>query len=119
MSKVFFVYAPDFTDEGAPERRNKVRPEHLAAAKLREGTLLGGPMIDESGTMRGSTMFVNADSEEEVRKRVEEDIYYKSGSSGTPQRLPSGGTGPLARPRCDLSSGLRCRCVSCCISLKV
>jgi len=80
MSKVFFCYCPDFTDEGAPERRNKVRAEHLAAAALRaDSSLVGGPMIDESGKMTGSTSFVTADSEEEVRARLESDIYYKSG----------------------------------------
>ncbi|EJT98054.1 hypothetical protein DACRYDRAFT_24596 [Dacryopinax primogenitus] len=79
MSKVFFVYAPDFTDEAAPERRNSVRAEHLKVAAARTNTLLGGPMVTEEGKMTGSTMFINADSEEKVRAIVESDIYYKSG----------------------------------------
>jgi len=80
MSKVFFCYLPDFDDEGAPARRNKVRPEHLVASAGRSSqTLTGGPMVTPEGTMVGSTMFINADSEEDVRKIIEGDIYYKAG----------------------------------------
>ncbi|KZT55569.1 hypothetical protein CALCODRAFT_484663 [Calocera cornea HHB12733] len=80
MSKVFFVYCPDFTDEGAPERRNKVRAQHLEAAKAHAGPMLvGGPMVDETGKMTGSTKFVYAESAEEVRKELESDIYFRAG----------------------------------------
>jgi len=85
----FIVYAPDKTDEGAPERRRSVRGQHLINLKkaMAEGLKckVGGAMFSpESITggeqkMLGSVLFFDADTIEEVRKVVERDIYYTSG----------------------------------------
>ncbi|KAG8999103.1 hypothetical protein FRB94_006439 [Tulasnella sp. JGI-2019a] len=82
----FVVWAPDFDDAEAFSRRLQVRGQHLAngAAKAKEGTIkLGGAMLTpESITggdrkMVGSMLLFEADSLEEVRKLVEEDVYFK------------------------------------------
>ncbi|KAG8931266.1 hypothetical protein FRC02_002988 [Tulasnella sp. 418] len=83
----FVVYAPDLTDPEAFDRRMKVRQQHLSAAvpANQSGYLkMGGAMLTpESLTAQpgdkklvGSILFYEASSIEEVRKSVEEDVYY-------------------------------------------
>lgn len=79
---LFIVIAKDGTDEGAGERRQKVRENHLQAVKpaVENGFLqLGGALLDPTGNMIGSVMLLDAATEEEVRGFVENDIYTKSG----------------------------------------
>ncbi|KAF8589627.1 hypothetical protein K439DRAFT_1332364 [Ramaria rubella] len=86
----FFVYAPDYTDEGALERRRNVRTQHLAAAKGLHDTgviNIGGAFLspdgfdvaDPTSKMAGSMLVVNAVNVAEVRKLIEADIYWTSG----------------------------------------
>ncbi|KAG0362498.1 hypothetical protein BGZ54_008594 [Gamsiella multidivaricata] len=79
--KQFILIARDYQDPDAPNRRATVRPKHLVGAKelKKSGMLqLGGALLtnhSESGQMIGSVMIFNADSEEEVIKAVERDLY--------------------------------------------
>jgi uncharacterized protein YciI len=53
----FLLVAYDGTDQGALERRMKVRPEHLekiALLKKKGNFLLGGAILDDNQTMIGS-----------------------------------------------------------------
>ncbi|KAF8909906.1 hypothetical protein CPB85DRAFT_1306959 [Mucidula mucida] len=86
---LFFVYAPDKTDEGAVERRLSVRSKHLegARASIASGLIrIAGAIIDKappppdgSKKMIGSTFIFEAKSIDEVQKIIESDIYYTSG----------------------------------------
>ncbi|KAG8844909.1 hypothetical protein FRB96_002798 [Tulasnella sp. 330] len=82
----FVVWAPDFDDAEGFSRRLAVREEHLAVAakEIATGSLkIGGVCLTpESITggdkkMIGSMMLFEAESLEEVRARIESDIYYK------------------------------------------
>ncbi|KIP08665.1 hypothetical protein PHLGIDRAFT_104012 [Phlebiopsis gigantea 11061_1 CR5-6] len=84
----YLAFMPDYTDEDAFERRLAVRPKHLENSKLvRERGLLklGGPLISpetyrsEQKKLIGSAGLYEAESIEEIRKVIEEDIYYTSG----------------------------------------
>ncbi|TFK44500.1 hypothetical protein BDQ12DRAFT_717646 [Crucibulum laeve] len=86
-SRLFFVYAPDKTDEGALDRRLSVREAHLKVAKervangfIRVGGMMTTPetMLAEKKKMVGSMFVCQAESIEEVKKAVETDIYYTS-----------------------------------------
>ncbi|KAF9528522.1 hypothetical protein CPB83DRAFT_854306 [Crepidotus variabilis] len=88
--KLFFVWAPDKTEEGTFQKRLSVREKHLVTAKERiEGGFirLGGMVTtpesiatpDTPKKMIGSTFICEAESLDEVRKKVENDIYYTSG----------------------------------------
>ncbi|MCE2510911.1 MAG: hypothetical protein J4G10_08105, partial [Alphaproteobacteria bacterium] len=57
----FLVIAKDGTDEGALERRMKVRDAHLAGVRKlhEEGKFIkGGAILDEEGRMVGSGVIV-------------------------------------------------------------
>ncbi|EME44769.1 hypothetical protein DOTSEDRAFT_44888 [Dothistroma septosporum NZE10] len=82
----WMVILPDVP--GKLEERMKVRPQHLEAIgpRVQAGQIvLGGASLDEpvkEGSpikINGSVLMAEADTEEEVRKIVESDIYYKSG----------------------------------------
>ncbi|CAL1711987.1 unnamed protein product [Somion occarium] len=83
---LFVVYAPDYPDPECVSRRLSVRPSHLEnASKLKEQGLLkiGGAMITpetyktDQKKMAGSVMIFSANTLEEVRELIENDIYYK------------------------------------------
>ncbi|KAG0702981.1 hypothetical protein DFH29DRAFT_770693, partial [Suillus ampliporus] len=85
----FVVWAPDYTDDGALQRRMAVRPSHLENIKklVGQGTLRlgGGYMTAESVNAAaadkkfvGSCMIYEGENIDVVRKLVEEDVYYKS-----------------------------------------
>ncbi|TRM70092.1 hypothetical protein BD626DRAFT_392804 [Schizophyllum amplum] len=82
----FLVYAPDRTEEGTFEKRMSVRPAHLenAASLISSGAgvvgALATPESANSPTKRmvGSVLIVEAESIEEVKAKVEADIYYTS-----------------------------------------
>ncbi|TFK46606.1 hypothetical protein OE88DRAFT_1638060 [Heliocybe sulcata] len=85
---LFFVYAPDYTDEGALQRRLEVRPKHLENAKslIANGTIkVGGAFVDpatvssETKKMTGSGLVLQAASLEDAKKIVEGDIYWTAG----------------------------------------
>ncbi|KZT23898.1 hypothetical protein NEOLEDRAFT_1117146, partial [Neolentinus lepideus HHB14362 ss-1] len=85
---LFFVYAPDYTDEGAFQRRLDVRPKHLEKAKelIAAGTIkVGGAFVDpvtvssETKKLTGSGLIVQAASLEDAKKIIESDVYWTSG----------------------------------------
>lgn len=78
----FLVLAHDGTDAEAPERRQRVRPQHLEGTQpLAEGgtLVLGGALLDKDGGMIGSAMLFEVEDEEAVRALVEADIYFREG----------------------------------------
>ncbi|KAK7472956.1 hypothetical protein VKT23_001060 [Stygiomarasmius scandens] len=84
----FLVYAPDKTEEGTFERRLTARPDHLVKAKenISSGFIrVGGALVSPDTyqlpdkKMVGSAFICEADNIEDVRKQVEDDVYYKNG----------------------------------------
>ncbi len=78
----YLVLGFDGTDEGAPERRNAVRATHLEELKplVDAGRVaIGGAILDEDGTMRGSMMVIEAENLDEARRIVEGDVYVRRG----------------------------------------
>ncbi|KAI9470468.1 hypothetical protein BDB00DRAFT_862584 [Zychaea mexicana] len=81
-SKQFLVLIRDFKDSEALNRRLLIRDLHLKGAnkEAAAGQLLcGGAVLDthESGKMVGSCMIWEAESEEEVRKKLQADPYFE------------------------------------------
>ncbi|KAH9485231.1 Protein YciI [Psilocybe cubensis] len=86
----FFVYAPDKTEPGTLERRLSVREKHLVGAKVSHESgfiRIGGAVTtpdaitnpDAPKNMVGSTFLFEAESIDQVKKYIENDIYYTSG----------------------------------------
>ena len=74
----FVITAYDGTDEDAPARRLKARPAHLEGAKKLEQSgnmIAGGAILNESGEMIGSTMYVEFDSREDLDHWLNDDPY--------------------------------------------
>ncbi|KIJ57271.1 hypothetical protein M422DRAFT_219170 [Sphaerobolus stellatus SS14] len=95
--QTFAVYAPDYADEGAPERRLKVREQHLLGIKgLKETNILqfGGVLLSQESVaspdaprkMVGSMMVFRAESVAAVRVLIEQDVYW-SGNVWDKERL--------------------------------
>ncbi|KAL0956198.1 hypothetical protein HGRIS_002355 [Hohenbuehelia grisea] len=85
----FFVYAPDYTDEGTFQRRMSVRPKHLEkiaelknAGKIRVGGVLLSPesveTADAEKKIIGSTLICEYENIGQVREMIESDIYWSS-----------------------------------------
>ncbi|KAF8881836.1 hypothetical protein CPB84DRAFT_1851461 [Gymnopilus junonius] len=86
-TNVFWVYAPYSTDPEIQTRRSTVRAEHLVnIARLYDAKIIRGggvlfeaePKDKDSPMAVGTTMVVNLGSVAEVRKVLEEDIYWTS-----------------------------------------
>jgi hypothetical protein len=78
----FMVLAYDGTDEGALERRLKVREEHLAGARrmYEDGSLIkGGAILDDDGKMIGSAAFMEFDTREALDAWLQSDPYVTGG----------------------------------------
>ena len=78
----YLVIAKDGTDPDAPTRRQEVREEHLERVQPAVGSgfvRLGGALLNNDGTMIGSAMLLEADSEEEVRAFINQDVYTTGG----------------------------------------
>ena len=84
----YLVTIPD-TVPGGLQKRLDSRPTHLQNLKPKVeagqvvfgGAYLGAdPKEGETPDMKGSVMLIKANSEEEVRKLVEEDVYVSSGT---------------------------------------
>jgi len=87
----FLILANDATDEGALERRMSVRQQHLDALKplVDAGRVeIGGVILDDEGTIRGSMLVVEAEDEASVRALVEQDIYVRENVWGDVQIRP-------------------------------
>lgn len=62
----YIVYAKDYTDADALERRMAVRPTHFEGVKTLKSRgcfLLGGALLNEQGAMIGSTMVLQFESQ--------------------------------------------------------
>lgn len=80
--KQYVIIAQDGNDEAALERRQTVRPVHLAGAKkLKDNNnfVLGGAMLDEEGNMRGSVMIVQFETAEEFQHWYNNEPYITGG----------------------------------------
>lgn len=79
---LYLVLAHDARDPDAPERRRRVREEHLGALRpwIDTGRLqVAGAYLDEDGEMRGSMMIVEADDEASLRAKLDADVYVREG----------------------------------------
>jgi len=81
----YLVWAPDYTDDGALARRMAVRPRHFIIANkyIKQGILkvAGGLITPESLNTAdkkfvGSVLLYEAESIEDARKLVEQDLYW-------------------------------------------
>ena len=78
----FLIIAHDGTDEGAAERRQKVREEHLAHARRMKklGHIVeGGALLDPEGNMIGSTLYARFETLEDLNRYLGNDPYTTSG----------------------------------------
>lgn len=78
----FLVVARDGTDEGALERRQQIRPAHLAGiGPLVENgnVLVGGAILSEAGEMVGSMLLVEFPGRDEVDAWIARDPYVTDG----------------------------------------
>ncbi|KAH7902980.1 hypothetical protein BJ138DRAFT_967113, partial [Hygrophoropsis aurantiaca] len=83
----FVLWAPDYTDSNALERRTAVRPRHMVAAnRLIENGIIkvaGGLDSAEPGSPKpklvGSMIIYDVPTLADARALVESDIYYTEG----------------------------------------
>ncbi|KAH9925935.1 uncharacterized protein BXZ73DRAFT_49638 [Epithele typhae] len=82
---LFSVYAPDYTDEDAINRRLAARTAHLAKAAGNPSMKIGGAMLtpnealdspDASKKMAGSFMIWECENYAAAIKMLEEDPYW-------------------------------------------
>lgn len=76
------IVAMDGTDAEAPARRAAVRAQHIARVTpaAADGTLaMGGAILDEAGTMRGSIAVTRHPTDEAARAWMAEDPYVTGG----------------------------------------
>jgi uncharacterized protein YciI len=74
----FLVIARDGDDPNAPGRRARVRPAHLAFIEplVEQGhVLVGGAILDESGTMIGSTLLTEFPTRRDLDDWLRHDPY--------------------------------------------
>lgn len=74
----FIITGHDGTDAGALERRMNVREEHMrgVAEMVKQKKLLyAAAMLDDTGTMIGSTMIVDFESRETLNQYLESEPY--------------------------------------------
>jgi uncharacterized protein len=75
---VYILTAFDGTDPGAPERRMKVRPDHLekiSHVKKAGNYLFGGAILNDSGEMIGSVIFYDVPDRAALDKILENEPY--------------------------------------------
>jgi uncharacterized protein len=78
----YVIIAHDGIDAEASERRKKIRPLHLAGAKIlkeKNQFITGGAILDENGQMTGSVMIVQFETEEEFQEWYNNEPYIKEG----------------------------------------
>lgn len=74
----FLLLAYDGTDEGAQERRLKVRPEHLDKIEKLKKTgefLFGGAILSENGQMTGSMIVYDFPDRATLDAQLKEEPY--------------------------------------------
>jgi uncharacterized protein YciI len=75
--KSFLLLAYDYQDSDSYARRMKVRSEHIACIdQLRDSgkALLGAAILDDSGKMIGSTIFLKM-TDEELKDYLDKEPY--------------------------------------------
>jgi uncharacterized protein YciI len=78
----FLLTAYDGTDPDAPDRRVKVRGEHLekiAVMKKKGEFLFGGAILNEAGNMIGSMIVYEFPDRISLDKRLKEEPYIIAG----------------------------------------
>ena len=78
----FMLTAFDGTDEGALERRMKVREDHLRMiGKLRkEGHFIcGGAILDDNGKMIGSMIVYEYPDRASLDESLRDEVYFTGG----------------------------------------
>jgi uncharacterized protein YciI len=78
----FLLIAYDGTDEGALERRMKVRENHLnkiAVLKKNGEFLFGGAILDDSGKMIGSMIVYEFHDRQSLDAMLKEEVYITGG----------------------------------------
>jgi uncharacterized protein YciI len=78
----FVIMARDGTDPEAVARRQAVRPHHLDGIQpLVDGgnILMGGAILDDDGTMRGSVLLVDFASRDALDAWLNDDPYVTGG----------------------------------------
>ena len=78
----YVIIAQDGRDAEAIDRRWQNRPAHLEGArKLKDqgAFITGGAILDDNGTMRGSVMILQFESEEGLKKWMAEEPYIQNG----------------------------------------
>ena len=74
----FIVIGLDGTDSGAPDRRQKVRQQHIdMGEKLRQSGNMwyGAALLHDDGTMKGSMILVDFPSEKELQVWLDKEPY--------------------------------------------
>ena len=78
----FLLIAYDGNDEGALERRMKVRGEHLEkieVLKSRGECLAGGAILDDSGKMTGSMLIYEVPDRAALDEKLKDEPYLTNG----------------------------------------
>jgi uncharacterized protein len=78
----FLLTAYDGTDSEAPERRLKVRGEHLekiAMLKRSGGFIFGGAILDEAGKMIGSMIVYDFPDRNSLDEKLKDEPYITQG----------------------------------------
>jgi uncharacterized protein len=78
----FLLLAYDGTDPAAPERRQRVRPEHLAKVKTLKNNgelLFGGAILDDEGKMIGSMILYEFSDRLALDERLKDEPYITEG----------------------------------------
>jgi uncharacterized protein YciI len=78
----FLLLAYDGTDSAAPERRLKVRQEHLdkiCSLKRSGEFLFGGAILDDEGKMIGSMVLYDFPDRKTLDERLKDEPYITEG----------------------------------------
>jgi uncharacterized protein YciI len=78
----FILTGYDGTDEGAMERRLKVREAHLeniALLKKAGECLLGGAILSDDGKMIGSVIVYDFPDRKSLDEKLKEEVYISGG----------------------------------------
>ncbi|TDB68006.1 YciI family protein [Arundinibacter roseus] len=74
----YVLHAYDHIDSEAYERRMQARPAHFERARKLKADgnfILGGALLDPAGTMIGSMMLVDFETEDQLHEWLESDPY--------------------------------------------
>lgn len=79
---LYMVYRLDRSDGQAEPIRAETRPAHREYMDgFKDWVRLGGPILDAQGQACGGLMLIEADSEDAVRRMVDEDPFEIAGLS--------------------------------------